>query len=66
MQSNYYVVINDEAQYSIWPIDKAIPAGWSTVGQANSREACLADIERLWVDMRPLSLRRAMQQPEAQ
>ena len=38
----------------------APPAGWSDVGRVGSREECLAYIEEVWTDMRPLSLRRAM------
>jgi MbtH protein len=60
MQQDYWVVINEEEQYSIWPTGKEVPAGWSTVGQSAAKDACLAEIERLWVDMRPRSLREAM------
>ncbi|MBS0444627.1 MAG: MbtH family NRPS accessory protein [Proteobacteria bacterium] len=60
MQQDYLVVVNEEEQYSIWPAGKEVPAGWSTLGAPAAKEACLADIERLWVDMRPKSLRMAM------
>jgi MbtH protein len=60
----YEVVCNDEEQYSIWPADKPIPAGWSPVGQRGSKDVCLDYIERVWTDMRPLSLRRAMEQAQ--
>jgi len=56
----YFVVMNHEEQYSIWPADRELPSGWRSVGESASREACLDNIERVWVDMRPLSLRRAL------
>jgi MbtH protein len=53
----YKVVINHEAQYSIWFADRDAPAGWEEAGPRGSREECLAYIEGVWTDMRPLSLR---------
>lgn len=56
----YRVVVNDEEQYSIWPADREPPAGWHDAGKVGTRDECLAYIEEVWVDMRPLSLRRQM------
>lgn len=56
----YRVVINHEEQYSIWPEDRDIPAGWTDAGFRGDRASCLAHIETVWTDMRPLSLREAM------
>lgn len=61
----YYVVLNDEEQYSIWLADLPIPAGWRSDGTRGSREECLAHIDRVWTDMRPLSLRRRMAETES-
>ena len=58
----YLVVLNDEEQYSIWPADRALPAGWRGEGFRGPEPDCLAHIEEIWTDMRPLSLRRAMEQ----
>jgi MbtH protein len=55
------VVINHEEQYSIWPTDRENPAGWRDAGKVGSKEECLAYIDQVWVDMRPLSLRRHME-----
>ena len=52
------VVVNDEEQYSIWPADQDVPRGWREVGVRGPRPDCLAHVERVWTDMRPLSLRR--------
>ncbi|WP_460068174.1 MbtH family protein [Streptomyces sp. YKOK-I1] len=58
----YHVVLNDEEQYSIWAADRDLPAGWRAEGTTGSREECLARIGEVWTDMRPLSLRRRMEQ----
>lgn len=62
----YLVVINHEEQYSIWPDFKEIPAGWRTVGKSGNKDECLAYINEVWTDMRPLSLRKQMAQAESQ
>jgi MbtH protein len=56
----YDVVVNHEEQYSIWPAGRALPAGWRQAGKSGSKSECLAYIEEVWTDMRPLSLRKAM------
>ncbi|WP_147197597.1 MbtH family NRPS accessory protein [Pantoea sp. MBD-2R] len=56
----YTVVMNHEEQYSIWPTYRDLPAGWQEVGKSGSEQECLAYIEEVWTDMRPLSLRNAM------
>ena len=58
----YRVVLNDEEQYSIWPADRDLPAGWRAEGTEAGREACLARIGEVWTDMRPRSLRERMAQ----
>ena len=57
----YRVVRNDDEQYSIWPADRELPAGWAAEGTAGSRGTCLNHIERTWTDMRPASLRRRLE-----
>lgn len=56
------VVINHEEQYSIWPADRDNPLGWRDAGKIGSKEECLAYVEQVWTDMRPLSLRQYMAQ----
>ncbi|MET9883270.1 MbtH family NRPS accessory protein [Streptomyces sp. NPDC006430] len=58
----YAVVLNDEEQYSIWLADRELPLGWHREGKTGRREDCLAYIGEVWTDMRPLSLRRRMEQ----
>ena len=56
----YKVVVNHEEQYSIWPADRENASGWSDVGTQGTRQECVAYIKEVWTDMRPLSLRRQM------
>jgi MbtH protein len=58
--SDYRVVVNDEEQYSIWWTDRDLPAGWREEGKQGSRAECLEHIDRIWTDMRPLSVRQNM------
>lgn len=60
-ETRFLVVVNDEEQYSLWPDYKEVPQGWRAAGKQGSKEECLAYIESVWTDMRPLSLRQAMQ-----
>jgi len=57
----YKVVVNKEEQYSIWPADRETPLGWKDTGKSGAKAECLAYIEEVWTDMRPLSLREAME-----
>lgn len=61
----YRVVINHEEQYSIWPEWKDIPAGWRAVGPTGKKDECLAYVKEVWTDMRPLSLRKWMDENKA-
>jgi uncharacterized protein YbdZ (MbtH family) len=56
----YRVVVNDEEQYSIWPAERDVPKGWREEGKCGTRKECLNHIKTVWTDMRPLSLRKRM------
>ena len=58
---HYTVLVNAEEQYSIWLADGAVPAGWRTVGKVGTKQECLDYVRAVWTDMRPLSLRKAME-----
>ncbi|MFQ5874602.1 MAG: MbtH family protein [Dehalococcoidia bacterium] len=58
----YKVVVNREEQYAIWPADRETPLGWREAGKHGSKAACLAYIKEVWTDMRPLSLRKKMEE----
>jgi MbtH protein len=56
--ATHLVLVNHEEQFSLWPIAKSIPTGWTRVVEG-SKENCLAHIEEVWTDMRPKSVRDA-------
>ena len=58
--TTYKVVVNQMEQYSIWLADRANPPGWQDAGKQGTKSECLAYIREVWSDMRPLSLRKAM------
>ncbi len=60
----YKVVINHEEQYSIWPEDRENPLGWNDAGKSGTKTECLDYIKEVWTDMRPLSLRKKMEEAE--
>jgi len=57
---SYRVVKNKEEEYSLWMEEKELPPGWVDEGKSGSRQECLVHIAEVWTDMRPLSLRKAM------
>jgi MbtH protein len=57
----YKVVVNHEEQYSIWPVERENALGWNDVGKSGLKAECLAYIKEVWIDMRPLSLRKFME-----
>jgi MbtH protein len=57
----YFVLINDEGQYSLWPVFADVPDGWKVTFGEDGRQECLDFIEKNWTDMRPNSLIRAME-----
>ena len=60
----YRVVINHEEQYSIWPADRENALGWNDVGITGTRQEVMDYIKEVWTDMRPLSLRKKMEEAE--
>lgn len=62
----YKVVVNHEEQYSIWPAHRANAPGWRDAGKQGNKVDCLEFIKTVWTDMRPLSLRKAMEAAAAE
>ncbi|WP_405998019.1 MbtH family protein [Streptomyces sp. NBC_00829] len=56
----FHVLVNDEDQHSLWPTFSEVPAGWRIVFGPAGRAASIAYVEENWADMRPRSLREAM------
>lgn len=59
--ARYFVLINDEGQYSLWPVFADVPDGWEITFGEDGRQECLDFIEKNWTDMRPKSLIRLME-----
>ena len=57
------MLVNDEEQYSLWLAELRVPAGWRAAGKSGTKQECLDYVNEVWTDMRPLSLRQAMDQP---
>jgi MbtH protein len=62
----FQVLVNDEEQYSLWPADKEVPAGWRPDGTRGTRQECMDHVDEVWTDMRPRSLRERMAAAEQQ
>ncbi|MFF4832693.1 MbtH family protein [Streptomyces sp. NPDC001315] len=54
----FSVLVNDEDQYSLWPVRLTVPAGWHVVHGDDTRQACLEYIDANWTDLRPRSARQ--------
>jgi MbtH protein len=63
---SFFVLINDEGQYCLWPTFADVPKGWNAVLGPENRGACLQYVEQHWTDMRPKSLVRSMEKDKAQ
>ncbi|MGP3963944.1 MbtH family protein [Nonomuraea sp. 3N208] len=57
MTERHQVVVNDEDQYSLLPLDRQPPDGWRATGFTGGRQECLDHIDEIWTDMRPRSVR---------
>ncbi|MEE1757208.1 MbtH family protein [Streptomyces sp. SP18CS02] len=53
----YLVLVNDEAQHSLWPEGIDVPRGWTVALAASPRPEALAYVEEHWTDLRPASIR---------
>jgi MbtH protein len=62
----FYALVNDEGQYSLWPTFADVPEGWSVVHGPGSRQEALGHIEANWTDLRPRSLVEHMERTAGQ
>ena len=56
----YKIIINAEGQYSIWQKDIESSPGWRDAGIFGTEKECADYIKKTWTDLRPLSLRKKM------
>jgi MbtH protein len=57
----HIILVNHEEQYSLWRADIGVPAGWRQVFGPAGKADCLDYVNKTWTDMRPLSLRKAIE-----
>ncbi|WP_437972307.1 MbtH family protein [Sorangium sp. So ce260] len=50
--ATYRVVVDHEMQYTVCPVERAIPRGWREAGKQGSVMECLAYIEQTWEHLR--------------
>ncbi|SFX01488.1 MbtH protein [Thermoactinomyces sp. DSM 45891] len=55
----YFVLLNEEGQYSLWPSWIDVPAGWQVVYGKDQKESCLAYINAEWKNLIPTQLTNA-------
>lgn len=61
-EGTFVVLVNDEDQHSLWPVNIAVPAGWRVVFGEAGRQECLDYVEANWTDIRPRSARSTVAQ----
>ncbi len=61
-EGTFVVLVNDEDQHSLWPVNITVPAGWRVVFGEAGRQECLDYVEANWTDIRPRSARSAIAQ----
>lgn len=49
----FYVLKNDQEQYSLWPTFHEIPRGWHLVFGPDLRSACIQYVEQHWDSIYP-------------
>lgn len=60
----YQVVVNEEEQHALWPAELLPPQGWQPDGFSGTEDECVAHVDEVWPDIRPLSLRRRLAEQE--
>jgi MbtH protein len=60
--ARFKILVNDEEQYSFWPADPPVPGGWRETGVCGPKQECDEYLERTWTDLRPKSVRIALDQ----
>lgn len=58
LNDEYKVIINNEGYYTIFPASLENYLGWRDAGFYGKMSECLDYIQEVWVDMRPISLRK--------
>ncbi|EJL6262070.1 MbtH family protein [Vibrio cholerae] len=51
-ENQFFVLINHNNQYSLWPEFKGIPSGWKSTFGPSLKQDCIDYIEANWHDIR--------------
>ncbi|MBO0205762.1 MbtH family protein [Vibrio sp. Vb1166] len=51
-ENQFFVLINHNNQYSLWPEFKGIPPGWKSTFGPSLKQGCIDYIEANWHDIR--------------
>lgn len=49
----FTVLVNEQQQYSLWPVFAALPAGWQLRFGPSARQDCLDYVESHWLSINP-------------
>ncbi|MGW7449344.1 MbtH family protein [Kitasatospora sp. NPDC054795] len=52
----FTVLVNARGQFSLWPADASVPAGWTPEHGPSDRTAALAYVNEHWTDLGPNGL----------
>ena len=52
-QGAFYILRNGQGQFSLWPQQCALPAGWDIVCQPQSQASCQQWLEAHWRTLTP-------------
>ncbi|MFD6419495.1 MbtH family NRPS accessory protein [Streptomyces sp. NPDC060194] len=53
MPTTHQVLVNEQAQYALYPATRDLPDGWEPEGFRGSVDECVAHVDARWTDTRP-------------
>ncbi len=53
VERQYTACVNEDYQYSIWPVDRDMAIGWTAIGDPGTEEECRQYLKETVTDMRP-------------
>jgi len=51
-ENQFFVLVNDKNQHSLWLDFKRIPDGWTKVFGPSLKQQCIEYIDKNWLDIR--------------
>jgi MbtH protein len=51
--SLYQVLLNEDAQFLVWPATRSCPVGWRKTGKTGTQAECLAYVDQVWTMHQP-------------